>query len=259
MTQRRLSSRGLAVLLAMLLVPASFIDPPIALAAPGNGACQSAYVNSHASGSRHAPATGAEATIDSLAPLLCTTSAADGLNGSFSYVSIEVSTSSRNIIQIGYAKCVYPSYSICNGNYRLFYAWGRQKFYAGGCTTDAYPIPINLGAAPAGVHEFTIYKTGQYVVMNMDGQTPPLVKIPIGAVNCWNATDMTVAGETWDRGDQMGGLVGTHQVFKDVLYQQTVGGQWFSPSFTGCRSDIPGIYICSRVNGQRIDIWTDRS
>jgi hypothetical protein len=110
------------------------------------------------------------------------------------------------------------------------------------------PVPISLGAAPAGSHKYTVVKTGTQVQFKLDS----IIQETIGASEiCWPSTGVRYSGETWDRGDQVGGTVGVHQQFSGALYLKS--GSWLSPSFTTCTTDYPAEYICSRVNGQRVD------
>jgi hypothetical protein len=81
--------------------------------------------------------------------------------------------------------------------------------------------------------------------------------IPRSAI-CWTSTGVQYTGETWDRGDQMGGTVGVHQVISSSLVYRS--GSWTSPNFeSACSTDYPAEYVCSKVSGQRVDIWSDRS
>ena len=197
-------------------------------------------------------AAGAEAAINTVSPLLCSTST--GIKGSGTWVAVGNATDPEgwSIYQVGILKCVGGG-GVCDGVNRLFYAWGRQ-YGVGGCTLASHaPVATSLGTAPTGTHTYTVIKTNTVVQFQLDGST----QTTIGASNiCWPATGVRYSGETFDRGDQMGGTVGVHQQISNAIYYKS--GLWHSPSFTGCTSDLV-VYVCSRVNGQRVDIWTDRS
>jgi hypothetical protein len=158
-----------------------------------------------------------------------------------------------SIYQVGLGKCHY-TYAFCDDAQHMFYAWGRT-FGVGGCQLATHAaVPVLLGPAAAGTHEYTVLRTTSAIQFKLDG----VIKTTIGAGNiCWSSTGVKFTGETWDRGDQVGGTVGTHQQISGALYYKS--GSWFSPSFTGCTTDYSAEYICSRVNGQRVDIWSDRS
>jgi hypothetical protein len=197
----------------------------------------------------------AEAKIESISPLLCTT-AGDRVHGGFAWIGVGGSENCPECIyQMGTAKCVNldsPS-SGCNGTFKMFYAWGRSHNY-GGCP-DVLPFPISLGAAPSGSNTYSVVRTTTEIQFKLNGGT----QTTIGNANiCWTREDELYYDETYNRGDQLGGTVGDHQSYTNAIYEKTVGGSWFSPSFTTCPSTY-GFYSCTRVNGQALDMWTDRS
>lgn len=100
-------------------------------------------------------------------------------------------------------------------------------------------------------------RTTSQILFKLNGVT----KTSIGAANiCWASAAAQYFAETFNPGDQAGGTVGDHQDFTNALYEASVGGVWLSPSFTSCVvSPANASYNCSRINGQAIDIWTDRS
>jgi hypothetical protein len=246
-----------AIGLAAMALSVSFGGPSSALAA-GNAACNTDVFYDHAGGFKHHAAAGMEAKIDTFPPALCTTFSTDFSSGSLSYVSVEVSGSQGSIVQVGLAKC-YTIDLACDGSSRLFWAWGRWDDKGSSCTDEVIPNVRSIGLAPTGIHTFTVVRTASQVNFKVDG----VIKehIPIADVSCWTGADATVSGETWDRGDQMGGLVGAHQHFTNIIYEATVGGSWTSPIFGTCdtSTNTPAFYECSRPAGDKIDVWTDRS
>ena len=151
---------------------------------------------------------------------------------------------------------------MCNGVFRLFYSWGRDQSSPGcGTFQEVPPAARNLGAAPSGVNTYTVRRTTTEVQFLLNGT--PKATIGIGNI-CWTGDGAEWKAETWDKGDQMGGTPGDRQDFTNALYQRTVNGQWLSPSFSTCAvTTVPfGVinsYLCARINGQAVDVWTDRS
>ena len=245
----------IAVATAALEIAVVSVLAPSTVFAAGNAACTD-LPGTHAYARRHVTkVVGAEVKIDRDAPLLCIGYQTHPPVGSFSYASAEIAFTGNAIIQVGYMKCYTPVYSFCNATNRYFYAWGRVAGQ-GTCTDTVGAQPRDLGPSTSGVHRFTVYRNTTQVVFQIDGTT--MDTIPIGSVSCWTAKDMIASGETWDTGDQMGGVVGAHQHFTGAIYEANVGGAWLSSSFTTCVED--GVYQCSLPGGggQSVDIWTDR-
>ena len=257
---RRMQSRQLRLIVAIGTMAGMFLNPTVALAVAPNTPCRDSGFPSWFDGgpvsntTAFPGASGADASINTIDSALCTT-ASDTVKGSLSWVGVGDANdgAGNSIYQVGIAKCKY-TYTACDQVEHLFYAWGRTMG-VDGCTLATHPpVPVSLGAAPAGTHDYTVLKTATQVQFKLDG----VVKTTIGAGNiCWPSTGVRFAGETWDRGDQVGGTVGVHQQISGALYYKS--GTWFSPSFTTCTTEYLAEYICSRVNGQRVDIWSDRS
>ena len=119
------------------------------------------------------------------------------------------------------------------------------------------PYPLSLGVAPSGINTYQVIRTPTQIQFKLNGGT----KTTIGSSNiCWSSTAAQYFAETFNTGDQAGGSVGDRQNFTNALYEATVGGPWLSPSFTSCAvSPANVVYRCSKINGQAIDVWTDRS
>ena len=252
------SRRLIAV--ATMLASALWVLTPGMAAAAGNAPCGTFDPdNPHAGSWRHSAAVGAEARIEFPSTPLCTgpiQGGNGGYSGSFTYVSVEVYGGTSAILQVGIGKCVAPtSFPVCTGGYRYWYAWGRQDGI-GTCTTGHPADPIDLGPASSGTHKFTVYRTSTQVVFKIDGITK--ATIGIANVSCWTANAMSGTGEVYDHSDQMGGVVGDHQQITLALYEETVGGQWLSPSWSTCETQL-AVFDCARINGQAVDVWTDRS
>lgn len=250
---RRVKVAAVVVIQVLLL---GFLAPSAALAA-GNAPCtNSGSPDGQQAGSGHAgAAAGAQAKIDFNPPALCT-GLTDTWSGSYTFASVEAGGNA--IIQIGIIKCKPAGQSACDGTYRWAWAWGRQDG-VGTCHDTATAIARSAGVATTGLHTFTVFRTATQVVFQVDGGSSFQTSIPIANVSCWTGTAMRVDGETLDKGDQMGGLVGAPQHETLALYEATVGGQWLSPSFSTCDTTFGTIYKCARINGQAVDIWTDRS
>jgi hypothetical protein len=244
-----------AVLASALLLA---IALPFPVSAASNGPCADGNVVNRFDGYTKivAAVVSAEAQIEGQPPALC--AGPDGDSGSFTWIGVQVNGSQRSIYQMGVAKCSYP-YSICSGGYRIFYSWGRDDSQ-GTCTSDVDPVPLDLGAAPIGLHTYTVVRTATLIKFQLDGAT--IHDIPLSWVSCWTANSVAWVAETWDRGDQAGGTVADHQKVRAALYEASVGGVWSNASFPiGCNNTIPTLsdYLCSRINGTGVDLWTDKS
>lgn len=232
------------------------LTPGVALAA-GNAPCNVLDPNEHTGGHLEVTAVGMEAKIENQSPALCTGGNL-GYSGSFAYVSVEVAGGTLSIIQVGIGRCVAPTYwTMCTGGMRYWYAWGRDAG-TGSCASDHPPGPIDLGPATSGTHRFTVYRTNTTVFFQIDGTTK--ATIGYGNISCWTVDQdyVTIVTETLDHGDQAGGIVGDHLKTTNAVYEGSVNGVWSSPSFTSCFTEFLD-YDCSRINGQAVDIWTDRS
>ena len=256
-TRENRPRRLLAIVVALSVLS---LGPGAALAVSPNGPCTSSPNNYAGAEVGWVGAASAEVKIESISPLLCTTSG-NPQHASLTWVAIGGATACQECIyQIGTAKCVntlQPS-SGCDGTFRLFYAWGRNSSY-GGCPT-VLPFPVSLGAghdraAPSGTNTYSVVRTTSQIQFKLNTTT----QTTIGSANiCWTSAAALYYGETYDSGDQLGGTVGDHQSLTNAIYERTVSGPWLSPSFTNCGSSSAS-YLCTRVNGQAIDLWTDRS
>lgn len=201
-------------------------------------------------------AAGAEAKINTVTPLICTGNP-NVTRGSVSWVAV-TGPGNLDIVQVGTGRCVsvHVVSSGCTDQYQTMWAWGRSKGDAG-CPSqleDALPTWRKIGNAASGVHTYTVLKTPNDWDVKIDG----LVKdsAPLSAV-CWTPNEVMYLGETWDRGDQMGGTSASKQHFTSAIFEQTVNGPWLSPAISTC---VPAYaaYKCSHINGQTLDIWTSR-
>ena len=233
------------------------VAPLEAFAVAPNGPCIDGSTQNLNAGAGIAHASvGAEARIESISPLLCT--GADAIHGSFTWVGVEIPLSNGAIVQMGVGKCHDNSnLPMCDGTYRMFYAWGRDV-NQGSCTSTRSPVPASLGPAPSGTHRYTVVRTSTQVLFQLDGLTQHSTSI--SGVSCWNGNTAAYVTETWDHGDQAGGTVGDRQTVSSALYEATVGGVWSSPGFPSCNIMTPiTSYDCLRNAGNSVDIWTDRS
>jgi hypothetical protein len=254
--------RSYPIFVALVALAMILVNPIDVLAVAPNGPCgpttlQSYYDGADGVQTGHNGVAGASASISSYSSLLCTT-ASDNDKGSFTFVAVGNANagSGYSVYQFGLAKCSDPDYIVCTGSYRIFYAWGRELNDGNGACTEAKPSPRDLGAAPSGTHNYEVVRTSTLVKFILDGTT--IHSIAASNISCWTSTGMNYTGESWDTGDEIGGVVGVHQNLSGALYETSVGSSWTSPSFVSC-SGWPQQYDCLRVNGQRVEIWTDRS
>lgn len=239
-----------------MLIGMLAVAPGAALAAAANGPCEGDTNPNYFAGMgpNFAGAAGAEANIETTSPLLCI-GGSDKQHGSSSWVAIEGTTANR-IFQIGMIKCVDNlNPTNCDGALHTFWAWGREAECGG--AQPRGPVPVKTGANPAGSPRYTVFKSSTTVFFQVGGTTRET--IPASSV-CWPSLGPGYRAETFDRGDQAGGTFGNRQTFSSAHVELSVGGVWASPSFAGpCEFTGISSYECSRINGQQIDIWTDRS
>jgi hypothetical protein len=256
----RRQSRNIVLLSIPVAIAQLFFGSTVALAAAANAPCQDVGAAHTFAGAQtsHALVSGAEASISYFASLLCTSTgtSTDDIRGTFTWVGVEIPGSGGAIVQIGLGKCKEAPNPFCDGTYKMFYAWGRPA--GGGCVART-PAPAFLGAAPTGTHTYTVVRTSTKVSFKLDGVEQ--TSIPIANVACWTGTASAFVGEVWDRGDQLGGVVASHQQMRIALEEQAVGAAWASPGFSSCNTpnQNPSIYKCSRVGARSLDLWTDRS
>ena len=245
------------------------VGPTLAVS-PANGPCVTdsglAYFDGYAKAA--AGAAGAEATIESINPLLCTGGDDDGHHGTYTWVAIGAPEDYLfSLYQIGTMKCVDPGDpSDCDGVFHTFFAWGRDgndiftgNHPAPGCgsATSRIPDPTKIGAVPGGSAKYTVVRTSSQIQFKIGGVVKDT--IPSSSV-CWTGSRAEYIGESSDRGNQVGGTVGDHLTFSSSLYETSVGGNWVSPAFpASCTYVDLTVFHCARVTGVKFDIWTDRS
>ncbi len=176
------------------------------------------------------------------------------------WVSIDDGGSfARNLMQIGVARCTSPQNPGCDGTMNQLFAWGREPL-SPGCAGFIVrePLAYKIGD-PTGINAYRVVHAGGQWRFQINGVTKEY--IPDSSI-CWTTGGATWFGESFDLGDAIGGYAGAagfHFQLTNALYEETVGGQWFSPSFNpgaNCpRIDLPK-YKCVVQNGQAVDFWT---
>lgn len=164
-------------------------------------------------------------------------------------------TRPEEIVQVGLGKCKSPQAqnSGCDGTLNILRAWGRNV--ATGCGNTVVPWVVKIGEAATGLNTYNVSKGGTTWSFKYNGVV--LDAVPT-ADTCWPTAKASWFGESYDRGDAIGGDAANHQRLTNALYLSV--GQWLSPSFAGgdCpdQSGEPPDYRCLRINGQAIDFWT---
>jgi hypothetical protein len=149
--------------------------------------------------------------------------------------------SATAILQVGIINCTNPSFSVCVGSPRYFWAYG-------GCGDNPQPRLFGSNPVPP-VGGIT------FAVRHIGNSTYWLTADPIAEgyatqqgfvydtnyyINCWGfggGADKPVGGsiycERWDRGDSCGGIGASTIAFTTIRFQVSVDGQWYIPGNSG--------------------------
>lgn len=232
--------------------------------------------------------TGARATIEGQTLPLCIFAGTFYPSGSFQWAAMGNFSDARNIVQVGYGRCLNtnnsPGNIICDGNYHWYWAWGSA---CGGPVDGSYPGvgpgPLRIGPAlsnPPPTRNVYVIRHLVNGVIRYEGFVNGVLLTGVGANGatisasvpasqiCWdgdNSLDRHYVwfGEVFNPGDSMGGWTGStanNLDYTAIRYSQNTG--WLSPGFTfpvtcNSQNDFPP-YRCKRTAADQLFITTTR-
>jgi hypothetical protein len=164
-----------------------------------------------------------------------------------------------DLVQAGRIACE-GSQPACDQGQKKFWAWGRHPD-GPGCTgfSEVPPIAQSVGTWSAGTDDFIVARSGGFFKVYVDGVFQN--QVAEGSI-CWAKKRALWAGETWDRGDAMGGSAGNKFALTGAFYQTTIGGNWLNPGFgigAQCvnNPDVEPPYFCVTPSTNSLSIWAD--
>ena len=203
---------------------------------------------------------GASGTASGYALQICTSPVGISTDGSWYFSNVVSNTHAANdIIQVGYGQERCP---FCPQGENYFVAWGRTGNEPGGCEglSDRSPTSSSVGTSPAGSHTYGVNHVANEWRFYIDGAVKG-TSVPEGSI-CWSPSYAVWFSETWDFGDQMGGLAGDKLHVTGTTYQNTEGGGFVYTSFNSanaCNYVANGSpYFCDVTTTTSLDFWTSR-
>lgn len=178
-------------------------------------------------------------------------------DGSFYFSNVEPTNGSfRDIVQIGFGQGRSPSLV---GGMHFVSGWGRSTSTPG-CAgfSNQDPLAVQRGVYDNKQHDYKVYHQNDMWRLLVDSVQK--AGVPEGSI-CWSPGRSSWFGETWDRGDQMGGTAGSHLPVTLMNYANAENGGFYWTSLTvgqSCNYDNnpPAAYRCSITTSKSIDIWT---
>jgi len=165
----------------------------------------------------------------------------------------------NDIIQVGIIKCIDGGNPQCDGSTDQFVAWGRSNTVSGcGTLSNVRPVPAKVGDFPGGSWKYTVFRNAQQWFFQINGQNvgpnPSLASI------CWAKKWAVWSGESWDRGDAIGGPVDNPFNISQAIYEATVGGVWSNANWGSgnvCNlAPTLARYKCDAPTGTSLNLWT---
>lgn len=253
--------RGLAVLAStMIVLGGSFTLPSAALAAAVADCSEGPGQVNHwrgqvvGGGAKH----GTSGTLPGRTLQMCTNPGAVEVDGTFYWSNIEPASGSfRDIVQVGFGQGRSPT--IFGGMYFLS-GWGRSTSTAG-CSgfSNHDPITIQRGAYDNAQHDYKVYHHNNAWQLLVDSTTKATVAE--GSI-CWSPGHSSWFGETWDKGDRVGGTAASPLPVTLMNYTTTENGDFVWTNLTPgpqCNYDNapPAAYQCAIASSTSIRIWTE--
>jgi hypothetical protein len=199
---------------------------------------------------------GAKGVFESWSLVQCTNPGLFEISGSFVFSNVIPTNGSFNdIIQVGAGTCRAP---ICSGGMHYLFAAGLTHTTPG-CSTyqDTTPLPNEAGSWTGTTHTYTVQHSGNLWRLMVDG----VAKANYAeAAICWTPRSSIWFGESWDYGDQIGGIPVDHMTISGTQYMPFEGAAWFNTTFAAANpcnyaaSSPP--FQCDVTGAQSLDFWT---
>ena len=202
---------------------------------------------------------GTSGTVPAYTMVLCTSpNPILEIDGSFYFSNVEPASGTfRDIIQIGFGQGRSPT--LYDGM-RFEVGYGRStSTYGCAGYSNRDPMILNLQAYDNAQHDYKVYHQTNYWRLFVDStQKYSVAESEI----CWTPGKSEWFGETWDKGDQMGGTSSNHLKIESMNYANAENGGFYWTSFNpsqACNSSAsgPSAYQCDIVSATRVDVWTN--
>lgn len=252
---------GLASLMALMIaVAGSFTFPSATLAAATADCSEGPLAVNHwrgqavGGGAKH----GTSGTVPGRTLKMCTNPGAVEIDGSWYFSNVEPASGSfRDIVQIGFGQGRSPTLS---GGMHFVSGWGRSTSTAG-CSglSNVDPLTKQRGSYDSAQHDYKVYHQNNVWKLLVDSTQ----KASVGEDSiCWSPARSTWFGETWDKGDRIGGTAANPLPVTLMNYATSENGGFFWTSLTAgqvCNisNDPPAAYQCETVSSKSIEIWTE--
>lgn len=254
-------ARSLRIIAGIAAALAIALQPAMVLASSDTANCSEygyvhraiGYQSALWSGHRY----GVRVTFPNEGLHLCTNPRPGEGSTSVVWVAIQGPPSPNDIVQVGYGKCYPSGMDNCNSQ------TADHEWYAFG-----YDNCGGVGLAPKAHWQTSVPNGGVYTVMEDSSHgfwvETPQFALYLGPANniCWTNDSVSVAAESFDYGDALGG---------PQVYPVVVGQEQFRTSPTGAWMTLPSqcnfsskdggtlesIFHCY-VNGSSINLYTAR-
>jgi hypothetical protein len=247
-----------SVVLFLMCTIAWVLGPAIALAADP-AACQPANFGENFFAGQIKTVSGIKGTrgiVEGQALALCTAPLNED-SGSQTWVAVTGPNGyTRSLVQTGLIKCKNSANGlVCDGNMRYFWTWGRDSA-APGCSGFANrdPLATSLGTWSSGSSTYLVANNGSAWQVFIGGVFQDSIST---ASICWTPSQAEWIGESWNKGDDIGGVAGNKQYISTARYQTSIGGSWISPGFSGSICTLSNNpYFCEIATTDQINLWS---
>jgi hypothetical protein len=242
---------------AALVLPFAF---PRVLLAAETANCQDAFTNrwrgvAVQSLQKH----GASALVTPTTLAFCDNPGLIEIDGTFYFSNVVPNGGGFNdIVQVGYGKC--RSGSCSTGDPSYYFSWGRTNSTPGcsGYSSEA-PIAVRLTGWTNANHYYAVLHMANEWRFFIDGTSRTYA--PESWI-CWTGGSAVWFGETWDIGDQMGGVPTNKLTASELAYTNVEGTTWIATNLNAanaCNYGGSGApYFCDITGTRTLKIWTDR-
>lgn len=211
-------------------------------------------------------ATGVRATLERQQIKLCKQPWVWTQSASWVWVAVDgaCGSSGNCIIQIGLGRCdnpitILPRCTNDTDTMGSWWAWGRHSSSTG-CSgfSDVLPIPQRIENWPSSSVNYEVSLSGG----NWNGYIGGVHKRAVGdAQICWRHDHLHYFGESFDRGDAIGGPDDNVFSLTNARYRRVGSSTWWGPAWSigDCSIENPRPPYRCRVSGSdHLSMWTYR-
>jgi hypothetical protein len=202
---------------------------------------------------------GTSGTVPGRTLLMCTGPGLVEVDASFYFSNVEPASGSfRDIVQIGFGQGRSPTLT---AGMHFESAWGRSTSTSG-CSafSDVDPITHERGSYDSLQHDYKVYHQNNEWDL-LVGST--IKSIVAESSICWTPGKSSWFGETWDKGDQLGGTAASHLPVTLMNYAGAEGGGFVwtnlvpGPVCNYNNAVPPAEYQCNITSSTAIGLWTN--